>query len=110
VGFEIEYSAKEAEMGSNAQKGLTHMNKDGNVENGVKVQIINPNSVNIKNTTEECGSWKIKSTVKKRTEYTISPVFGLGNSSLCAGCHLMISFSDNTPSFTITLSVDSFTS
>lgn len=65
VGFEREYSAKEAEMGSNAQKGLTHMNKDGNVENRVKVQIINPNSVNIKNTTEECGSWKIKSTVKK---------------------------------------------
>jgi hypothetical protein len=56
----------ETEMGENPAKGLTQMYKNGNLQNGIRVQMCQVQFVEIKETAEEGGDGKSKTTNKKR--------------------------------------------
>jgi hypothetical protein len=56
----------ETEMGENPEKGLTQMYEDGNLQNGIRVQMHQVQFVEIKETTEKGGDGTSKTTNKKR--------------------------------------------
>jgi hypothetical protein len=56
----------ETEMGENLEKGLAHMYKNGDLQNGIRVQMCQVQFIEIKDTTEKGGDWKSKTVNKKR--------------------------------------------
>jgi hypothetical protein len=56
----------ENEMGENPEKGLAQMYENGNLQNGIRVQMCQVQFVEIKETTEKGGDGKSKTTNKKR--------------------------------------------
>jgi hypothetical protein len=56
----------ETEMGENPEKGLTQMHKNGNLQNGIRVQMGQVQFIEIKETVEKGGDGKSKTTNKKR--------------------------------------------
>jgi hypothetical protein len=56
----------ETEMGENPEKGLTQMFKNGDLQNGIRVQMCQVQFVEIEETMEKGGDGKSKTTNKKR--------------------------------------------
>jgi hypothetical protein len=56
----------EAEMGKNPEIGLAQMNKNGNLQDRIRVQVGQVQIVEIKETAEEGRNRKSKATDKKR--------------------------------------------
>jgi hypothetical protein len=56
----------ETEMGENLEKGLAQMYENGNLQNGIRVQMCQVQFVEIKETAEKGGDGKSKTTNKKR--------------------------------------------
>jgi hypothetical protein len=56
----------ETEAGENPEKGLAQMYENGNLQNGIRVQMHQVQLVEIKETAEKGGDGKSKTTNKKR--------------------------------------------
>jgi hypothetical protein len=56
----------ETEVGDNPKKGLAQMYENGNLQNGIRVQMRQVQLVQIKETVEKGGDGKSKTTNKKR--------------------------------------------
>jgi hypothetical protein len=57
----------ETEMGENTQKGLTQMNKNGNLQDGIRVQMSQVQFVEIKEAVEKGRNGKSKPQIRKGT-------------------------------------------
>jgi hypothetical protein len=56
----------ETEMGENPEKGLAQMYKNGNLQNGIRVQMCQVQFIEIKETAKKRGDGKSKTANKKR--------------------------------------------
>jgi hypothetical protein len=54
-------------MGENTQKGLTQMNKNGNLQDGIRVQMSQVQFVEIKEAVEKGRNGKSKPQIRKGT-------------------------------------------
>lgn len=69
MGLEEEYAAEQGEMRPNAQKSFASVDEIGNMYNGVWIQVMQANPVEVQNAPEKSRSWKRKSAIEEMSKY-----------------------------------------
>lgn len=67
--LEEEDAAEESKMRPNAQKSFASVDEIGNMYNGVWIQVMQANPVEVQNAPEKSRSWKRKSAIEEMSKY-----------------------------------------